>query len=230
MRGTPGRKHRASVSAVARFSTFVFLFGSASEADEVTAVEPARRPTLRERMEARHAARTAAAQAEQPSHVRVIPAAGTPQPEREPEEQAPEPPVVPEPEPTPEPVAQAEPEPVARPEPEPEPVAAEPAALPPPPPELREVPPPPVEPPPPPQQPDGVVAFVPRANGPRSWNLWDLERIAREREGSDPVRNEERAVLLMQLRQFASADGMLPPGFDGLIHEAFGEFVGQARP
>jgi hypothetical protein len=66
-----------------------------------------------------------------------------------------------------------------------------------------------------------------RANGPRAWNLWDLERIARDREGT-MGRDEERAALLMELRQFASADGMLPTSFDGLVRESFGDLIGHA--
>ena len=106
---------------------------------------------------------------------------------------------------------------------------------PPPAPELRAVPspPPPAEPPPaePPaaREPDRVVAFAPRASGPHRWNLWDLERVAREGEGADAARDEERVVLLMELRQFASADGMLPEGFDGLVRESFSELIGYAR-
>lgn len=166
----------------------------------------------------------------EPSHVRVLPAVAAPAP---PAPVAPDAVVAAPPEPEHEP----EPEPVtdiqAPPPPEPEPPAPEPepvAAAPPPPPELRVAPAPPPEPPPPPppQQPDAVVAFVPR-NGPRSWNLWDLERIARERVGADGPRDEERAALLMELRQFASADGMLPLGFDGLVRESFGELIGAAR-
>ena len=104
----------------------------------------------------------------------------------------------------------------------------------PPAPELRAVPspPPPAEPPPaeppPVREPDRVVAFAPRANGPHRWNLWDLERVAREGEGADAARDEERVVLLMELRQFASADGMLPESFDGLVRESFSELIGYA--
>jgi hypothetical protein len=77
-------------------------------------------------------------------------------------------------------------------------------------------------------EPEGVLAFVPRANGPRQWNIWELERIAREREGADSARDEERALLLMELRQFATADGMLATSFDGLVRESFGELIGHA--
>jgi hypothetical protein len=198
------------------------------------------RPSLRERLQARSAGPAPASPLEpdpQPSHVRVLPAvpdpaaaaarpepaaqtAPTPEPSAQPETVAETPP-----EPTPEPLPEPTPEPL--PEPMPEPV---PEPLPPPP-ELREVP-RPAPPPPPAPQPErdaAVVAFVPRTNGPRRWNLWDLERMARDDEGTDVARNEERAMLLMQLRQFASADGMLSEDFDGLVRESFRDLIGSAR-
>ena len=52
--------------------------------------------------------------------------------------------------------------------------------------------------------------------------------MAREGEGADAARDEERVVLLMELRQFASADGMLPESFDGLVRESFSELIGYA--
>jgi hypothetical protein len=121
-----------------------------------------------------------------------------------------------------------EPEPVvSEPQPsEPEPVA-DPA-----PPVLVAVPSPAAEPdegaPPGPEPAVGesatVVALPPR--GPREWNLWDLERLTREASGSDAFRDEERAYLLVYLREFASADGILPIDFDGLVRESFGDLVG----
>jgi outer membrane biosynthesis protein TonB len=110
--------------------------------------------------------------------------------------------------PTPEPkrprivaVPRSEPEP----EPEPEPVS-EPA---------RE----------PVVEPSRVVAFVPANDGPREWNLWELERAARANTSDDVARNEERAYLLMYLREFAGPDGMLPRDFDGLVRDAFGDVL-----
>jgi hypothetical protein len=60
---------------------------------------------------------------------------------------------------------------------------------------------------------------------PQRWNLWDLERLSRERTGADPARDEERTFLLMYLREFADADGMLPMDFDGLVRDSFGDLV-----
>ena len=62
--------------------------------------------------------------------------------------------------------------------------------------------------------------------GPNRWNLWDLERLVRENSGGDVARDEERTFLLMYLREFADADGMLPIDFDGLVRDSFGELVG----
>jgi hypothetical protein len=100
-------------------------------------------------------------------------------------------------------------------EPEPEPV------------QLQSVPDPPFEPEPEPEpevEPQLQVAYLPRADGaPREWNVWELERLAREREGHDPARDEELAFLLVELRQFANADGHLPVTFDPVVRDAFGD-------
>ena len=73
---------------------------------------------------------------------------------------------------------------------------------------------------------DGVVPLAQREVAPREWNLWVLERIAAETEGSDPVQDEERTLLLLSLRQFANASGELPPEFDPLVRDAFGTALG----
>jgi hypothetical protein len=119
-----------------------------------------------------------------------------------------------QPEPAPAPMVEPLPEPerprpqiVAVPEPEPEPE-----------PEV-------VEPEPEPEpEPERVVAFTPRNDEPREWNLWELERLARGDTG-DVARDEERSYLLMYLREFAGADGNLPADFDGLVRDAFGDLL-----
>ena len=58
----------------------------------------------------------------------------------------------------------------------------------------------------------------------QEWNIWDLERRAREQAG-DPARDQEWAALLMHLRQFANADGVLPTQFDGLVRESFSRLI-----
>jgi hypothetical protein len=98
---------------------------------------------------------------------------------------------------------------------------------------LRPVPAPPTGPPaPPPAEPEvpesPVVAFRPRTIAPRSWNLWDLERIAREGVRTEPERRDEWSYLFLHLRQFAAADGSLPTEFDGLVRESFGGLLERA--
>jgi outer membrane biosynthesis protein TonB len=115
---------------------------------------------------------------------------------------APEPPLPPEPEPTPKP--EPEPEPDLEPEPVSgsEPLTPEPAPRP------------------------GLEPPAPRrtaVEAPRTWNLWDLERVTREQAGGDVARDEERSFLLMYLREFADPDGVLPAEFDGLVRDSFGE-------
>jgi type IV secretory pathway VirB10-like protein len=122
----------------------------------------------------------------------------------------------PEPEPT------AEREPALEPEPEPQPSSEPPriVAAPPPPPEPEQEPEPQPEP-----GAARVVAFLPANDGPREWNLWELERAARDHATDDVGRNEERSYLLMYLREFAGPDGVLPMDFDGLVRDAFGDVL-----
>jgi hypothetical protein len=96
---------------------------------------------------------------------------------------------------TPEPVEVHEPEP--KPKPEPEPAV----------------------------EPEVEVAHVSVNHEPREWNLWELERVARDSVGDDVAKNEERAYLLIYLREFAGPDGTLPADFDGLVRDSFGDLV-----
>ncbi len=117
------------------------------------------------------------------------------------------------PEPEPEPVAEPEPEPMPvqepEPEPQPEPVLA---LAPPPAPEL--------EPEPEPEPVPAVVPLTLRDHTPRTWNLWELERLADGANGE--AASEERTLLLLHMRQFADPAGDLPVEFDPLVREAFG--------
>lgn len=66
-----------------------------------------------------------------------------------------------------------------------------------------------------------------RAAGPlpaREWNLWELERRARDHAGADAV-PEEWAAMFMYLREFAKSDGRLPTQFDALVRESFPELT-----
>lgn len=83
-------------------------------------------------------------------------------------------------------------------------------------------------PPPMPPAESPVVALPPRTAAPRSWNLWDLERIARDGVRTQPERREEWSYLFLNLRQFAAADGSLPAEFDGLVRESFGRLLERA--
>lgn len=91
---------------------------------------------------------------------------------------------------------------------------------------LRAVPTPPPEPAPPapaPQAADTHVVSLPqRSYVPRQWNIWDLERLARAEAQEHPERRDEWAFLFVHLRQFATADGVLPTEFDSLVRESFG--------
>ena len=135
-------------------------------------------------------------------------------------EYASRPPVVVRPQPS---VETREAEPSSEPEPEPEQtreperprIVAVPALPPEPEPELEAEP----------EEPDRVVAFLPANDSPREWNLWELERAARDHGGDDVARNEERSYLLMYLREFAGPDGTLPADFDALVRESFGDVL-----
>lgn len=64
----------------------------------------------------------------------------------------------------------------------------------------------------------------------REWNLWELERLASERQGEDPARDEEWAFLPMYLRDFANPDGALPVDFHTLVRDSFSDLIASARP
>jgi hypothetical protein len=131
------------------------------------------------------------------------------EPAPEPELEAPstpQPGLEPEPEPEPEPELEPAPVLVAAPEPEPEP-----------------------EPDPEPAPEPAAIPLVLRDSTPRTWNLWELERLAETLNGDDSAA-EERALLLLHLREFADASGDLPIEFDPLVRESFGAgLAGVAR-
>lgn len=128
--------------------------------------------------------------------------------------------------PAPEPDPPPAPEP-APPAPEPRPPTPEPGE---PPRDLQVVPAPDPEPEAEAEQepepaPEPVVR-LPLDGGPaREWNVWELERLAKEAEGRDPARDQELAFLLLELRQFANADGRLTVSFDPVVRESFGELL-----
>jgi hypothetical protein len=69
------------------------------------------------------------------------------------------------------------------------------------------------------------VATLPTPSQPRQWNLWELERLAREAAAEDPGRGQELGYLLVPLREYANADGVLPVQFDDLVRESFGDLL-----
>ena len=127
------------------------------------------------------------------------------------------------PDPAPEPEAEPTAEVDLPPEPEPQP-EQEPA------PAIALVPPPPEPAPEPAPEPlPAVVPLVLRDATPRTWNLWELERLAETLNGEDAA-SEERRLLLLHLRQFADPSGDLPVEFDPLVRDAFGAgLAGLAR-
>jgi hypothetical protein len=173
--------------------------------------------------------------AEPPPAAAAAPAAALPVLERrEPEPApAPEPDITPGPslEPAPEPEREAPPEPAPRETPPEQPRVAVVAAAPEPGADRELEPEPPRTAEPVTPEPERrVVAFTARMLGvPQQWNLWELERIAREQSGADAVRDEERSFLLMYLREFADPDGVLPTSFDGVVREAFGDVLDAVR-
>jgi outer membrane biosynthesis protein TonB len=110
------------------------------------------------------------------------------------------------------------------PPPEPVVVRPEPVRVPEPP-KIATAPAPPQPEPEPEPEPEPAVAYLPTNDAPREWNLWELERVSREDATADVAKTEERAYLLMYLREFAGPDGNLPADFDGLVRDAFGDLL-----
>jgi len=73
--------------------------------------------------------------------------------------------------------------------------------------------------------PSGVVRLDDRRAGTREWNVWELERLAREEARQSPARRDELSFLLLHLRRFATPGGDLPREFDGLVRESFGPLL-----
>jgi len=59
---------------------------------------------------------------------------------------------------------------------------------------------------------------------PVQWNIWNLERVAREQAGD----NDELGFIVTYLRDYANPDGLLPTNFDSLVRESFGDLLGYA--
>jgi hypothetical protein len=213
----------AVVAGIARFGTWTIVLVMACAWLLVAAAEWFAAQSRR-----RNAALADAASSVEPAvwaePRRVVAPPPPAQPQQLEPQPAPPPEVMPQPipEPTQEPEPEPEPEAEPQPEPEPAPMPEQPRVqlVPPPEPERQPEPEPDPEPTP-------VVSITSRT-GPREWNLWDLERIARDTSGSDVARDEERSYLLMYLRDFANADGVLPADFDSVVRESFGDVLDAA--
>ena len=70
---------------------------------------------------------------------------------------------------------------------------------------------------------EGSVVGFPR--GTRGWNIWELSELVDGTPGQDPAREEERRQILYHLREHTAVDGRIPPKFEGLILEIFGELM-----
>jgi hypothetical protein len=72
--------------------------------------------------------------------------------------------------------------------------------------------------PPPAPEPDGVQR-------PGGWTMQELDRAVTQRADAYPDRVEEWRYYLHFLREHTDVDGRLPPTFDGLVAETFGEIL-----
>ena len=66
--------------------------------------------------------------------------------------------------------------------------------------------------------------IAPASPLPREWNLWELERRAREPDGH-AIRDEEWVSLFVHLREYASVEGTLPKEFDALVRDSFADLI-----
>ena len=60
----------------------------------------------------------------------------------------------------------------------------------------------------------------------QGWNLRTLERLVEEQRGAHPAAADEWATYLFFLRQHADPEGELPPSFDDLVADVFGNLPG----
>ncbi len=75
----------------------------------------------------------------------------------------------------------------------------------------------------------GRVVNVDFARAARGWDIWELSELVEETPGQDPAREEERRQILYHLREHTSVDGRIPPEFEDLVREAFGELISGDR-
>jgi hypothetical protein len=77
-------------------------------------------------------------------------------------------------------------------------------------------------------EPEPISATVP-ASPPvtriGSWNIDDLQRTVDSQSGATVEQAEEWRAYLFLLREHAASDGSLPPRFDGLVEDVFGDLI-----
>jgi len=71
----------------------------------------------------------------------------------------------------------------------------------------------------------GRLVNVDFARAARGWDIWALSALVDDTPDQNPAREEERRQILFHLRQHTSVDGHIPPGFEDLIYEVFGELM-----
>ena len=59
----------------------------------------------------------------------------------------------------------------------------------------------------------------------RGWDIWRLSELVEDAPDQDPIRQEERRQILYHLRDHAALNGLIPPEFEGLVYEAFGDLI-----
>jgi hypothetical protein len=71
----------------------------------------------------------------------------------------------------------------------------------------------------------GRVVSVDFARSARGWDIWELSGLVEETPGQDPAREEERRQILYHLREHTAVDGRIPPEFEDLVLEFFGDLI-----
>jgi hypothetical protein len=71
----------------------------------------------------------------------------------------------------------------------------------------------------------GRVVKVNFARAARGWDIWELSELVEETPGQDPAREEERRQILYHLREHTAVDGRIPPEFEDLVFEVFGDLI-----
>jgi hypothetical protein len=69
----------------------------------------------------------------------------------------------------------------------------------------------------------GRLVGFPRAA--RGWDIWALSALVEGTPDQDPAREEERRQILYYLREYVAVDGRIPPEFEDLVLEAFGDLI-----